>query len=450
MPRPSPDRLDFAHLEARGIRFVRVWFVDLGGQVRCEAIRTGHARKLVEEGVGFVDAVPGLPAFGDVPQVEGGLGPVGQVWLVADPETLRPVPWQEGYAAVTGSFVSREDEPWRFCARASLERAVEALREQGLRLEAAFEAEFTLLERIGDGDPSWRPVDRSNYASAGAFDERLPLLDAIVQALEMQELRVESFLVESGDGQFEIAIEHAPVLQAADRHAILRETVKAIAAESGHRATFLPKIEERQAGSGAHCHFSLWRDDENVTSLDGDLSPVTRHFLAGVLAHLPALVALAAPTSQSHRRLGPGSWSGAFAAWGFDNKEAPIRVPTRRHGLPPSNVEWKTPDSTANLHLALAGLIHAGLDGIRRSLPLPEPCSVDPGSLSDEARTEAGIVSLPGCVDEALDTLERDEILQDGIGRDLLRAHAALRRADAAATADWSIESEVRRFSEVW
>lgn len=452
MQRPSPDRLDFPHLEARGIRFVRLWFTDLGGQIRCEAVRAGHARKLVEDGLGVVDAVAALPAFADVPQPASGLGPVGQVWLAADPETLRPVPWKSGYAAATGDFMTGDDQGWRCCPRSALAGAMDSLAERGLSMQAAFEAEFTLLRPSDSIDgPRWVPVDRANYASASAFDARLDLLDEIVLALEAQELGVESFLAESGDGQFEIAIEHDHPVAAADRHAALRETVVAIAARHGLRATFLPKIREDQAGSGAHCHWSLWRGSQNVTaSSDGGLEAETRAFLAGVIRHLPALVALAAPTPHSFRRLAPGCWAGAFTAWGFDNKEAPLRVPTRRHGRPPSNIEWKTPDSTANLHLALAGLVHAGLDGIDRGLELPPPCEVDPGSLSESDREARGLVALPDSVELAFDALAGDELLQDRLGRDLLRAHEALRRAGVEAARGLALEDEVDRYSEVW
>ena len=166
--------------------------------------------------------------------------------------------------------------------------------------------------------------------------------------------------------------------------------------------------------------------------------------MAGVYEHLPALMALTTPTPNSFRRLRPGAWCGVWRAWGYDHKEAPLRVPTARHGAP-TNVELKSSDATANPYLALTGLIAAGLDGIERRLELPEPIDRDPGQMSDAERDARGLRRLPTGLAEALDELESNGVLRRALGQDLTRAYVAVKRSEQSALAGLSLADEVAR-----
>jgi glutamine synthetase len=166
--------------------------------------------------------------------------------------------------------------------------------------------------------------------------------------------------------------------------------------------------------------------------------------MAGVLEHLPALMALTTPSTNSYRRIRPHFWSGAFRCWGLDNREAALRVPTSPDGAGPSNIELKTADASANPHLALGALIAAGLDGVRRKLPLADPVDVDPGNLTEAERQRRGIDALPASLGEALERFSHDAVLTGALGHALAQAFLAVRWAEWEAMKGMELEHEVR------
>jgi glutamine synthetase len=373
---------------------------------------------------------------------ESGLGPVGEVRLVPDWATFTPLPYAPGHARVMGDMLV-DGQPWDLCPRSFLKRMVEQAALFDLVIIASFENEFYLLRRTTDGVTA---IDETVFASTLAMDISRSIIDRIVEALLAQGMAVEQFYPESGPGQYEISIRHVSALHAADRQIAFRETVNAIALEYGLVASFLPKVFEDKAGSGCHLHLSLWRDGGNVVadSETAALSSTARAFIAGILSHLPALMAVTAPSPNSYRRLLPHCWSGAFRCWGIDNRETAVRVPSNPEGAGPTNFELKTIDATANPHLALGVVIAAGLDGVRRGLDLDEPVRVDPGHLDDADRERANIERLPARLSEAIDRLERDEVLLGAFGPGLGRAFLAVRRSEAAAFEGLDIGDETK------
>ena len=446
MTASSPD-LDRWLREAQ-VRFLRLGWVDSAGVLRAQAVSSARAAAMSAEGLGVVSGVQALPVFADVVQPGLGIGAIGQVWLRPDLETLRVVPWQPTHAATLGAFVVRDGSPWPFCPRAALNRAVARLAGAGLALQAAFEHEFLLLRRR---DGALEHLEESHYASAHGLNRAGPVLDAIAAALEAQGVPVRAMLKEAGLSQFELSTEHGAPRLAADRFVIVRETIGAVAAQHGLVGSCLPLVFGDEAGSGWHIHFSLWRGGENLTGARADdgLGAEARAFVAGIHAHLPALLALTTPTPNSFRRQRPGAWAGVYRVWGYDHKEAPLRVPTERQGAP-TNVELKASDASANPYLSLAGLIAAGLDGIERRLELPPPVDFDPGQLSDAERAARGIERLPATLDAALAALEGDAVLLAALGPELARAYLAVKRAESAALSGLSLADEVARLVEAY
>lgn len=165
--------------------------------------------------------------------------------------------------------------------------------------------------------------------------------------------------------------------------------------------------------------------------------------MAGVLEHLPALMGVTVASANSYRRIRPHFWSGAFRAWGKDNREAALRLPTGRHGQGPNHFELKTNDVTANPYLALGAVIAAGLDGLARGLTLPAPVQGDPGLLSEEERKRLGVEALPTDLEEALRRLEGNELLAGKIGAEPLKAYLAVKRNEWQATKDMALEEQV-------
>jgi glutamine synthetase len=170
--------------------------------------------------------------------------------------------------------------------------------------------------------------------------------------------------------------------------------------------------------------------------------------MAGLLHHLPALIALTTPSTNSYRRLQPHFWSGAFRCWGMDHREAAIRVPSNPTLPSPTHIELRTVDATANPYIALGGAIAAGLDGIQQNLELGQPVISDPGHASEEERQRLRIDRLPGNLGEAIAHLSQNVILQQSLGSDLAQAYLAVRKAEWETLQSYSLEEEVRLLLE--
>ena len=264
------------------------------------------------------------------------------------------------------------------------------LEERGPRLEVSFENEFSLA--VPD-DGGFRPRRREPLLLDDRDDGGAGLRRRARRGARRQEIQLEQYYAELGHGQQEISTAHAPALKAADEQILVRETIRGVAARHGLVASLAPKPWPDGAGNGCHVHFSLWDGERNRfhdAARDDRLSDDARAFLAGILAHLPGLCGLTAPSFNSYRRIVPQYWAGAFTCWGHDNREAPIRVPSVFGGFEEAstNAELKAADASCNPYLAVGGLIAAGLDGLERGLELPEAVGRRPGDDSG-GRTRA-------------------------------------------------------------
>jgi glutamine synthetase len=439
-----------AACEDAGVELVRFLYVDHGGVVRGKATSTARLAERLQTGIGLVTGMQAMSMLDELAPVAG-LGPVGEVRLVPDPDSLVVLPYAPGAAAMTADLVRLDGQPWEACPRAFLKQAIAELAAEGYALAAAFEPEFTLGRRVpGDGPDGLdrlEPVDQSLCFSTTGFGAAHDYAVELVRALTDQGLVVEQYYPELGHGQQELSIRHAPALRAADNMVWYRETARGVAWRQGLWASLAPKPIPDQAGNGAHLHASLWEagpdalpGGRNLLHDPGDrrgLSELAYHWIAGLLAHLPALVALSCASVNSYRRLAPQSWSSAFVCWGMDNREAAVRVPSRMWGLEEAstNLELKPSDATANPYLALGAYIHAGLDGVRNKLDPGRPVDADPATLSVATRRRRGVNRLPASLGEALDALEADELLSDALGPLRRAAYLAVKRSEVAAFA---------------
>jgi glutamine synthetase len=410
-----------------GERLIRFLYGDPSGVIRGKQVHAARLDAAIVSGLGLTRAQNAINLLDDLVPVDG-MEPVGEIRIVPDMSTYARLPWLDGAASVLCDQVGHDGLDWGACPRAFLKRAIAAAEAAGVSVQAAFENEFYLAERTPGGLRPWG--DGPVYSSAG-LDRAAPVVNDIVDALVEQGLDVEQAINEYGPGQQEISIRHAGALAAADRQLRLRDTVRGVA-QVGHGlvASFAPKPWADGIGSGCHLHFSLWRDGDNVMAPSGDafgLSVTARSFLAGVLDHLPALVALACPSYLSYDRLRPSAWASSTVSWGFDNREAALRVasPFRGRERDSANAELKACDASSNPHLALGGLILAGLDGLERALELPEPAAHDPATLPDQR-------PLPTDQLAAHAELEADPVIMGGLGDLLGRCVLATRRAEHA------------------
>lgn len=443
----TPEQI-LQRAQEANVKLVRFLYCDSGGTIRGKATALSGLLGRMSDGMGLTVAMMAMNSLDQLQPCEG-MGLVGEVRLVPDPESFAILPYAPQSAALSCDLLTLGREPWDACPRWFLKRMGQRLAERGWKLRAAFEVEFSLARRDEHGDLV--PFDETPGLSSTAMTQAAAFAAGLVTALESQGLTVELYHPELGAGQHEISVRHSEALQAADNHIKVRETIRGVAAQHSLFASLAPKPFANHAGNGAHIHFSLWDEaGRNVfhdPAAPGGLSLTARQFMAGVLQHLPALMALTCPSVNSYRRIRPQAWSSAFAAWGNDNREAAVRVasPYWSDIAGTTNLELRATDNSCNPYIALGGLIAAGLDGVARELEPGEPTDVDPALLSEDEQHERGIRRLPSSLEKALDHLENDEVLRGALGDLLARSYVAVRRSEARFFSNQSESFEIQQ-----
>jgi glutamine synthetase len=349
-------------------------------------------------------------------------------------------------------------KPYAYCSRVALKRQLDALAAEGLTLYTGIEPEFMLLTRAADG--SLAPCDATDQLDKPCYDYKglaraSGFLDKLVDALRGTGVDVYQIDHEDANGQFEVNFTYADALTTADNFMLVKMAASEIARSCGAIASFMPKPFSNRTGSGAHFHISMGNAKQRNLFLDASdpqglqLSTMAYHFLGGLLAHAPALAAVCAPSVNSYKRLVVGralsgaTWAPAYIAYGNNNRTGCVRVPGGR-------LEMRLPDSGCNPYLATAAILAAGMDGVRRQLDPGPPNNSnlyeeDPASLA--AR---GIAVLPQNLKDAMDALERDDVVKAGLGTDLAAEFISLKRMEwteyARHVSDWERQRYVEFF----
>jgi glutamine synthetase len=411
-----------------GTLWVRFVFVDHAGIPKGKAVHRNGFEGRARAGVGLAKGVMALDPSGAL-HPESGLSPVGECRLIPDLSTLTALPFARGQAMVSCDMTEPDaDTPWEGCPRSALKRVLGRLSERGYRSLASYEAEFYVWDSDG-------PLDTTPYGGSFALTPAAEFVAELAQTLEDMGIRPEQCHAEVGHGNLELSVGEDEALATADKRVMVLEAIRGVAYRMGLETTMAPKPYLEAAGNGHHLHVSLYEDDSPVLfDASGDLSGPGSGFVAGLLDHLPAVMAFTAPSPNSYQRLAPGMWASAYGAYGLDNREAAVRLasPVAGRESATANVELKPVDVTCNPYLALSAVLAAGMDGVDRGLDPGEPTMVDPAVLGDEERASRGIKPLPASLDEAVDALERDEALVEALGEPLVRTHVAVARAQAA------------------
>ena len=366
----------------------------------------------------------------------------GDFELVPDLETLRRVPWHPNTALMVADLRLSSGEPVVASPRQILRRQRERLAAHGWTAVAGTELEFIVYAdtyeqawRAGYRDLTPANLYNVDYSMLGTARVE-PLLHAIRANMTGAGLYVESAKGECNLGQHEIAFRYDEALVTADNHALYKTGAKEIAAQRGCSLTFMAKVDERE-GNSCHVHMSLRSANGTPVLADGQrgerwgLSMLGEQFLAGQLAALRELSMLFAPNINSYKRFAPGSFAPTAVAWGVDNRTCALRLVG--HG-PSLRVENRVPGGDVNPHLALAGVIAAGLHGIERELPLPDPCR-------GNAYTAADVERVPVTLRDALIAWEASELARECFGEDVVAHYANMARVEQAAfdaaVTDW-------------
>jgi glutamine synthetase len=422
------------------INFLRIVWCDNANTIRGKLINFRSSDE-TEVYTSISEAQQAVPIMYDGPVPEAGLTPVGEIYLKGDLESFVPLSYAPGQGRVMGDMF-KNSSAWEYCPRGFLKKMIDKANIEGLQVKASFENEFYLLKKENNG---LEPVENTLFASVYSMDINYDVINHIIDSLNKQGITVEQYYPESGPGQQEITIKYAYALEAADNQIAFRETVKSIAYQHGLIASFLPKIDLNRAGSGCHLHLSIWNEGKNVLydkNTELKLSDTAQRFIAGIIHHLPSLMAITTPIPNSYHRIEPQSWCGAFQCWGFDNREAAIRVVTEVDQTI-KHFEFKTLDASSNPYLALGAIIAAGLDGVENKLELTKPVQVDPVNLNKDNITNSEIKPLPSSLKEAITHFKKDKIIMDAMGENLSKAYLAVKKAEYEFFKNLKFEEEV-------
>jgi glutamine synthetase len=378
--------------------------------------------------------------------------------LDPDPSTFSELPWRRSNSGSAARFIcdvidTSTGEAFIGDPRTVLKGAIDRAAEMGYTLNAGPEPEFFVFEKDENGAATTTTHDAGGYFDLAPKDAASDLRREIIYNLEEMDFEVEASHHEVAQGQHEIDFKYADALTTADNIATFRSVVRATAEMHDLHATFMPKPISGINGSGMHTHLSLFDEDGTNAFHDDDdefnLSDTAGSFLAGILEHAPALTAVCNPSVNSYKRLVPGYEAPVYVAWSDVNRSALIRKPAARVPAA-SRIELRSPDPSCNPYLALAAMLHAGLDGLERGLTAPEPVRENIYEFDESKREEYGIDVLPGNLGEAVDALEADEVVMDALGPHVSEKFVEAKRAEYGAykadVSQWELDRYLEKF----
>ena len=405
------------------VKFISLQFTDVMGAVKSVDMPVRHLADVLKDGAWFDGS--SVEGFARIQESD--------MRLKIDPDTYTVLPWsatESKRARVFCDIHTPDGTPFEGDPRGALKRILKKIADRGWMLNIGPEPEFFLFKASDGNGVHPVPHDTGGYFDFSSFDEAVVVRTALMEALDAMGLDVEVGHHEVALGQHEIDFRFADALKAADNVLTLKYTVKAIAAQHGLTASFMPKPVYGINGSGMHCHQSLF-DIKTGANLFFDkndtahLSPLAYSFIAGQLEHARALAGVVAPTVNSYKRLVPGYEAPVYIGWAQQNRSALIRIPRYTEGRDKAvRAEMRFPDPSCNPYLAFTVMLAAALDGIDRNLTAPKPLNnINLYHLDKAERTKLGVTELPGSLAEALGELEKDEVLKSALGPTLYEAY---------------------------
>ena len=433
-----------ARVKEDEVKFISLQFTDVIGTVKSVDIPVARLHGALEDGIWFDGS--SVEGFARIQESD--------MRLVLDVDTYAVLPWtlpELRRARIFCEIFQPDGKPFPGDPRGILKHMLEKLSKRGWKYNVGPEPEFFLF-RGGNGHESIHPVphDVGGYFDFSANDEAVSVRSELMYALEGMGLEVETGHHEVALGQHEIDFRFDDALRTADNVLTLKYTVKAIAAQHGLIASFMPKPIFGINGSGMHVHQSLFdMQGNNLFSDPKDelhLSAMAYNFIAGQLLHARALAAIVAPTVNSYKRLVPGYEAPVYVGWAQINRSALIRIPRWSPGRDQSTrAELRFPDPSTNPYLAFTTMLAAALDGIDQHMKCPKPLNqVNVYELTAEERKELGVTELPGSLGEALRDLESDAVIREALGADIYETFNRAKLEEIAEyqmkVTDWEVE----------
>ncbi len=396
-------------VEDKQIKFIRLWFTDVLGNLKSFAITPAELEGAFDEGMGF-----------DGSSIEG-FTRIQESDMIAypDPSTFTLLPWRAGAGGTARMFCDIKlpnGEPFDGDPRNVLRRVVDKAAAMGFTMYVGPELEFFYF-RDSCGTET---LDRGGYFDLTTLDAASDLRRDTVTALQAMGIQVEYSHHEVAPSQHEIDLRYKDVLTMADQVMTYRLTVKEIASAHGVYATFMPKPIFGENGSGMHVHQSLFKGSKNAFfdgSDETNLSETGKAYIAGLLAHIKEIALVTNQWINSYKRLVPGYEAPVYICWSRRNRSAMVRVPLYKPGKEAATrVELRNPDPACNPYLAFAAMLAAGLDGIEKGLKLPPEASNNIYEMTEAERAEAGIDSLPEDLYNAIKSFEESSFVREALG----------------------------------
>jgi glutamine synthetase len=395
------------------VKFIRLWFTDILGSLKSVAITVEELPEALEEGVGF-----------DGSSIEG-FARIDESDMIAmpAPATFALLPWRPQERSVARMYcdvLHPDGRPFEGDPRYILRRNLKRASDLGFTFYVGPELEYFYFAR-SDGTEL---LDQGGYFDLTPLDAATDLRRETVLTLEKLGIMVEASHHEVAPSQHEIDLRYTDALTMADSTMTYRLTVKEIAMKNGVYATFMPKPLADQNGSGMHVHQSLFKGERNAFYDANDpyhLSALAKSYIAGLLRHAPEITLVCNQWVNSYKRLVPGFEAPVYLSWARRNRSDLIRVPEYKPGKEnATRIEYRAADPACNPYLAFAAMLAAGLEGIEKEYPCPEPVEENVFELGEAEQKERGIANLPGSLGQAIEIAEESELLRRCLGDHLL------------------------------
>lgn len=442
----SLSREDILKIAAeRNVKFIRLQFTDVLGVLKNVAIPVGQLERALDGEIMFDGS--SIEGFTRIEESD--------MYLKPDYDTFTVFPWRTRENGTTARLICDvyrpNGEPFEGDPRYVLKKVLAEAAKLGFTVNAGPEAEFFLFKRDAEGRATTTTHDEGGYFDLGPVERGEDVRRDIVMALDEMGFNVEASHHEVAMGQHEIDFRFDDALRTADRVTTFKFVTRAIAHLHNLHATFMPKPIFGINGSGMHTHLSLVKDGKNAfadPSGEHGLSTTALQFIAGILAHARGFTTITNPLVNSYKRLVPGYEAPVYVAWSASNRSALIRVPASRGNG--TRVELRSPDPSCNAYLAFAAVVAAGLDGIKKGLTPPPSMHKNIYHMTPEERTQHGIQSLPGSLEEAIACFRDDPVIVDALGPHVvdsfLRAKQAEWNAFRTQVHQWEVDTYLGKY----
>ncbi len=397
------------HCKDQDIKFIRLWFTDILGSLKSFAITVEELEQALEEGMGF-----------DGSSIEG-FARIDESDMVAmpDPATFQILPWrprERGVARMFCDVLHPDGKPFEGDPRYVLKRCLKRATDLGFTFYVGPELEYFYFKNA-EGTEG---LDAGGYFDLTPLDAASDLRRQTVLTLEDMGIGVEYSHHEVAPSQHEIDLRYTDAITMADNAMTYRLVVKEVALANGVYATFMPKPIASENGSGMHVHQSLFKGDRNAFFDPNDeyhLSPLAKAYIAGLMRHAQEITLVTNQWVNSYKRLVAGYEAPVYITWARRNRSDLVRVPEYKPGKEmATRIEYRAPDPACNPYLAFAAMLSAGLEGIAREYPLPEPTEENVFEMTEEERRQRTIELLPGSLHEAIHVAEESELLRRCLG----------------------------------